>query len=305
MKIDKIRFKDIEGVCVTTEKLCLTYLPDNGGKLVSIKDKSGREWLAQDENPHYIPIRLGDSYVEGEVSGADEMFPTIDPCVCDGYEYPCHGEVCRVSHSFEESEGRAVMTYTSAECGYKYTKTVSENIDGGGCVEYTIENLRDTELPCLWALHTMFAATDGGRVFAGIGQEETIEIMFDETNRFGKRGDVLKLDGQSLISSPFVPGGEAYKYYLTDKLREGYCGYFDEKAGAGIKLSYDPNALPYLGVWMNNGGFKNMYNAAVEPCNIPYDTPVEAGKRGINFAILPKSKISFKIDIDFVSEYIF
>ncbi len=302
MKVEKVRFKDIEGICINTEKLRFTYLPDNGGKLVSIKDNWDREWLAQDENPHYIPIRLGDSYVEGEVSGADEMFPTIDPCVCNGYEYPCHGEVCRVSHSFEESEGSVVMTYASAECGYKYTKTVTENDDGGACIEYRIENMRDEKLPCLWALHTMFAAVPGGRVIAGIGNDEMVEIMFDETARLGKSGDVLKLDEQSLISSPFVSGGEAYKYYFTSKLNEGFCGYVDDKNGTGIKLSYDPEMLPYIGVWMNNGGFKNMYNAAVEPCNIPYDSPVEAGKRGIEFSIPSKGEISFKIDINFLNK---
>ncbi len=302
MKTEKIRFKDVDGICITTEKLSLVYLPDNGGKLISIKDNSGREWLCQDENPHYIPVRPGDSYVESEVSGADEMFPTIDPCVCNGYEYPCHGEVCRVSHSFEEFEGATVMTYTSAGCGYKYTKTISENFDGGACVEYRIENLRDEEIPCLWALHAMFAAVPGGRVFAGIKEDETVEIMFDETGRLGKSGDVLKLDKQSLVSSPFVSGGEAYKYYITDKLSDGYCGYYDDKACAGIKLSYDSEKMPYLGVWMNNGGFKNMYNAAVEPCNIPYDSPVNAKNRGIEFTIPAKGVLSFKIDIDYLGK---
>lgn len=300
MKTEKIKFKDVEGVCVTTDRLSLVYLPDNGGKLISIKDNSGREWMAQDENPHYIPVRLGDSYVESEVSGADEMFPTIDPCDCGGYEYPCHGEVCRVSHSYAFSDKGVVMEYASAEVGYKYKKTISETESGGVRAEYLIENLRDDELPCLWALHAMFAAVPGGRVFAGIGDDETVEIMFDETGRLGKSGDLLKLDAKSLVSSEFVPGGEAYKYYLTNKLREGYCGYFDDAAGAGIKLSYDAEKLPYLGVWMNNGGFKNMYNAAVEPCNIPYDSPVEAGKRGMKFSIPPKGNFSFKIDVEFI-----
>ncbi len=302
MQVNKTRFKDVEGVCVTTEKLSLTYLPGNGGKLISIKDNSGREWLAQDKNPHYVPIRMGGSYVEGEVSGADEMFPTIDPCTCNGYEYPCHGEVCRVSHNLEVSGEMAVMEYTSAERGYKYSKTVSENADGGVCAEYRIENQRKEELPCLWALHTMFAAVPGGRVIAGISNDETVEIMFDETARLGKTGDVLKLDEQSLVSAPFVPGGEAYKYYFTNKLSEGFCGYVDDEKGTGIKLSYDLEMLPYLGVWMNNGGFKNMYNAAVEPCNIPYDSPVAAGRRGIEFFIPPRGEISFKIDINFLGE---
>ena len=53
---------------------------------------------------------------------------------------------------------------------------------------------------------------------------------------------------------------------------------------------------------MNDGGFKNMHSATIEPCNIPYDSPENAKKRGIEFSILPKEKMNFKIVMKIINE---
>ena len=140
MDIKTVAFKDVEGILCDTGKLRAIYLPRYGGKLVSLKDFQGREWLAQDKNTKYIPPRIGSSYVECEVSGADDMFPTIDPCCCNGKVYPCHGEVCRVEHKDKVYEDFLEMKYSSLELGYYYKKTIFGGNDDEIVVKYTIKN---------------------------------------------------------------------------------------------------------------------------------------------------------------------
>ena len=155
MEFEKSLFKDVLSVTVKSKELEAVFLPENGGKLVSLKDNiSNTEWLAQDKNPHYIAQTMEGAYVDAEVSGADEMFPTIDPCVVNGKSYPCHGEVCRVSHNYYVIEDKLVIEYSSKELEYDYKKIISENKDGSLNIKYEIKNLSDSNLPCMIKLFT-------------------------------------------------------------------------------------------------------------------------------------------------------
>ncbi len=303
MKIERVKFKDVEGVRVSTKSLEAIYLPQYGGKLVSLKDTdSKQEWLAQDKNEKYIPQTIDGSYIESEVSAADEMFPTIDPCVKNGLEYPCHGEVCRVAHREKIEPDALEMEYQSQELGYIYTKKVTCDEGDGLIVKYTIENKNSFDFPCLWALHLMFDAQEGGKIIGGFEDNDKVEIIFDDRNHFGKKGDILPISDRLLTSGEYRESGDAYKYYILNSLKEGYCGYYREDIKKGIKLSYDKNILPYLGVWINDGGFKDMHSAAGEPCNLPYDSPENAEKRGFGFILKPEEKLEFVIKFEIISK---
>ena len=63
----------------------------------------------------------------------------------------------------------------------------------------------------------------------------------------------------------------------------------------GIALEFDSGKIPFLGVWMNNGGFKNMHSAALEPCTLPFDSPVDAEKRGNTLMLYKGDRYSFKV----------
>lgn len=300
MNIKTVAFKDVDGILCDTGKLKALYLPKYGGKLVSLRDFEEREWLAQDENTSYIPPRPESSYVECEVSGADEMFPTIDPCLWNGKEYPCHGEVCRVEHEYKICENSLEMEYNSKELGYSYKKTISEGASGEISVKYDIKNTAAEDMPCFWALHLMFAAVEGGEVFADYDVGDTAEIMFDDTKKYGLRGSIINVSDEHLTSKSV--NGEAYKFYYLPRIKNGVCGYFDKKSQKGIELRFDSKKIPFFGVWMNNGGFKNMYSAAIEPCTLPFDTPVEAQKRGVELTLKPGEEYSFELYFDVLLE---
>lgn len=300
-KIEYSKFKDTDAVKFETLKFRALFLPYNGGKLASLVDvKTGKELLAQDENPHYIPQTLSGEYVKSEVSGADDMFPTIDPCrVGLGNKlYPCHGEVCRVAHKLRLEDGFFETEYVSKELGYKYTKKITADEGGAIVVSYVISNETPYDLPCLWAMHFMIAAVKGGEVLTPYTDGSLGEIMFDEKSEFGKGGDSVATNRKMLLSGEFSKEGNAYKFYYTQPLKNGICGYYNPLTDKTLTLNYDKDKIPYLGVWMNNGMFKNMYNAAIEPCTVPFDSPANAESRGYTCTIEKNKKISFDITID-------
>ena len=66
---------------------------------------------------------------------------------------------------------------------------------------------------------------------------------------------------------------------------------------AGINVGPDERKLPYLGIWMNNGEFQDIYTITPEPCTVPFDAPDRAAKRGITSVIAPREHFSFEIKI--------
>jgi len=297
LEIINSSFKDVSSVVVKCKKFDATFLPENGGKLVSVKDKSNIEWLSQDKNPKYIPQTKDGVYIDAEVSGADEMFPTIDPCIVSGNSYPCHGEACRASHGYHIDANKLVIEYSSSELKYDYKKIISENADGSLNIKYEIKNKGDSDFPCIWAFHMMFSSDEGGYAFAALPDIAFGEIMFDDTKRFGKRGDIIAIKKEHFTSGKYQKNGDAYKYYITKPLVKGFCGYWRNDVKSCLKLTYDAKKLPYLGVWINDGGFKEIHSTAVEPCNIPYDSIENAKKHGYEFSIPSKAVFEFEINL--------
>lgn len=304
MKISKTTYKSIEAIECETQTIKAVFLPKNGCRLQSVVDKqSGKEFMALDSDPIFKPQFLGGNYVEGDVSGCDDMFPTIDPMSFDfgerkGKEYPCHGEVCRVCHDLTLSENGLSTFYHSDQLDYDYKKTVTEGEDGGIKISYEITNTGSDDFRCMWAAHFMAAAEEGGYAVTPYKDGDMAEIMFDEDGQFGNRGDVFPVPKTALVSAKYGKDANAYKFFYLDKLSDGKVGYFIPSAGKAVTIKFDKDKLPYIGVWVNNGRFKEMYNIAMEIATSPFDKPQTAIERGIDFKISPSETFKFDITVN-------
>src|SRR5712691_10448817 len=83
--------------------------PVVGAKIVSIFDKkANHEWLLPPANRPFQAVSYGASFVEQDMSGWDEMFPTIEPCAYpvpgpfEGAKLPDHGEVWSLPWGLED-----------------------------------------------------------------------------------------------------------------------------------------------------------------------------------------------------------
>jgi hypothetical protein len=293
-------YKDVNAVCIDTGRSRALFLPDHGAKMASlIDDASGMELLVQNGSVRYKAVRLGDSYTEGECSAFDDMFPTIDPVmpaagIRKDIEYCDHGEACRSHFDMDITGNRLEMSYTSQRLKYRYAKTVSGDRDGSVNIRYVIENLTGEAFPILWAGHCMVNASEGGMVITPFKDCAEAKIIFDETCGYGAPGSEVRPGREMLTSGRYGSDGNTYKFYYTGRIPEGYAGYRFLKEGRTIYLSYDKDKLPYLGIWVNNGRFKGMYNVAVEPSTCCGDTPDMSGS---GMSIGPGGKFTFDLNI--------
>jgi len=303
MSVRETTYRDVRALEVDSGKVKALLLPDNGARFISLIDaESGREWMASESGEHYKPIREQTSYIEGDVCGMDDMFPTIDPEIAPveggvraGVEYNDHGEVCRHGFDWELKDGKAVMTFVSSRLAYRYVKTCYAGKDGEILFDYHIENLSDDPFPFLWAGHCMLAHAEGGRVELPYGEGEQGEICFDEDGEYGVRGDRITVTGEMLVSRKFTPEGNAYKFYYLNPTPKGEIRY--RVGDRAFVMEYDKDIMPYVGIWMNNGKFKGFPCATPEPCTVAFDKVSEGEKRGMRSVIPPRGCFDFTLKI--------
>jgi hypothetical protein len=72
------------------------------------------------------------------------------------------------------------------------------------------------------------------------------------------------------------PDGLSADKLFAGPLREGVCGLFRPSLGEGLRLRFDPAALPYLGIWICHGawpagGGRKQHTVALEPTTCDRD----------------------------------
>lgn len=275
-------YKDRPAVRVTTAALSALFLPEDGGKLVSVTAcRDGFEFLCQNPAAFYAPLAYDGSYVASECASWDDMFPTIDPYTPDageyaGVTYPDHGEICRLPMETEMGPDRLVMAADSRLFAIRFEKAVSIEEDGALALTYTIENHGREDFPYIWAAHCMLKGADDLVVRTPYAEDAPVAYMFGPDGR-------ESLPRNRLMG--YAPGtGAAYKYYYTEPTACGFVGAEYTASGHTFEMDYrgraDTAAIPYIGIWINNGSFRSLYNIALECASAPYDAPDRAMAKG-------------------------
>lgn len=290
-------YKNRPAVIVETKILRATFLHEDGAKLASlIRLDTFEELLAVKKGENYERLTYDGSYVDSECSGFDDMFPTVDEYTPEsgsykGVTYPDHGETCRIPYDITLSENEVIFTANSKRFPIRYEKivTVEENAVK---ISYSIKNDGKAPFKFLWAGHIMLKGSNDTVVLTPFNDNDEIEFMF-----CGECNDKNALPKNRLLG--YSPTGVAYKFYYVKPIPNGYFGL---KYGDGSKLNftYDNKKLPYLGLWLNNGEFQNLYTITPEPCTLPYDRIDRAEKRKLSSEINGESQFNFDIKISLI-----
>ena len=284
-------YKDRPAIGVKAGRLTARFLPEDGGKMASLTDEKGFEYLAQAKGETYQSLTPDGEFIHSECSSFDDMFPTIDPYTAEqgafaGIPYPDHGEICRLPWEVQLGEREVTFLCRSRLFKTVFRKTVREE-NGSLAVHYRIENGYDEPYPYLWAAHCMLAGEEGAVVSTAYPDDAPIRKMFGS-----QEPEAMKRDG--LVAHDPV-NGLAYKFYYTDPIPRGEVSYHYPSTGRTLRLDYDGDKIPWLGVWINNGSFKGMYNVALEIATAPYDSPAEAMKAKACSYLPAGGEVSFSL----------
>jgi hypothetical protein len=281
--ITESRYKDVRSIVLSSEVLAVTVLPDHGSKIASLLHKpTGVEHLYQLKGQYFRKAPYGATYGDGEPSGFDEMFPTITECFCDLYPWtgtvmPDHGEVWSLPWQFEPSSASLRLWVHGIRFPYVLFKEISFAAPNTIRLQYRVENPCAVPFPAMWAAHPLFNTTPGSRIILPRSARHIMNtVPGPALGGYGGRFDyplAKTADGTEWdLSRMGANAGKLFfKYFFTDELKEGFAIIHDPDSLETLALIWPVDQVPYLGMWVNEGGWEGQFNVAPEPCTAPFD----------------------------------
>ena len=311
VKIFPSQYKDQRAMSVESGKIVAQFLPAVGSKMCSLVYKPlNLELLVQRPNPRYLLAPYDGDYVgQGECSGFDEMFPSIDKCFYEGYPWrgtpiPDHGEVWSIEWNCAAENDRLHFATFGVRFPYKLEKWVSFHGDNVLHTDYRVTNLSDFDLDFMWAAHPMFYLEEGAelRLPAGVQQVVTTLSFTGSLGRYGDEFDwpIARLpDGQMRDLRRIRPktACDAEKYFVKGKLPEGWCALTFPRSDLTLTLSFPVETVPYLAILPNAGGWQDLYNIFLEPATAAFDRLDVARLRGECSTVKARSTYEWHLDI--------
>ena len=300
-EISPITWHTFDALALDSAEMRVVLVPELGGKIVSIFDRTcQREWLVPSlRTPRRIVY--GASFVEQDMSGWDEMFPTIVPCTVDGIAYPDHGEVWALPWRVEQAAGEVVLAVNGMAWPYSFSRSAALVSPRILELSYRLKNNAGTPFPCLWAAHPQFAATPATRIALPAGTEVINVIAYDPVwGSAGERHPWPKARGGDgavwdLARVRPAENHTCRKFYLPPEQPVSEVALVDEGKGCLLRMSWSSAELPYLGLWVDEGMYHHLPVAAPEPSNGYYDGLDRAIHNGRVLLLAPGEEQRWKL----------
>ncbi len=284
MRISETTYKDQRAIQLESDQARFVFVPDTGAGMVSAYSKAlNKEYLVQRPEAAYLRQPFDGAYVDGECSGLDDMFPTIDRCAYERFPWTGtmladHGEVWNLPCRVERTDACVQFSCYGVRLPYVLHKTVTMPAENVALLSYRAENPTHFDMDFLWAGHTMVVAEPGLRLHVPPDCQRGVAV-FTNTGRIGGYGNrfdyPVYTDSHGIqrnVSQMTERLGNCEKYYFEHKLQKGWCAV-SYPAGDVFALSFTAKTVPYLGILHNEGDFRGLYNIFLEPCTCAFDRP--------------------------------
>jgi galactose mutarotase-like enzyme len=262
-------------------------VPDLGAKLVSLIDKRTQlEWLVGPGDRPFKKVSYGANFVDQDMSGWDEMFPTIVACEYPapgkqiGTPLPDHGEVWPLSWIVEPAgperlrvsvKGKALQYRLTRTLGYRATDTLQ--------MDYELENLGQERMPYIWAAHPQFVCGDEAEIVLPSQVKEVCNTIpaewgWGEPETRFDWPETLSVDGQRVRIDRIGPAtlNQVRKFFVVPETSVSWAGLIRQPVKNWLRLDWDPYLVPYLGVWIDEGLLSHESVGALEPMTGFYDS---------------------------------
>ena len=291
----------VEAWTLASPDLTVTMVPTMGAKIVSLLDRhTEAEWLIDPGRRPFRPVAYGAPFQEQDMSGWDEMFPTIVACpypgsgVHHGASLPDHGEAWTLPWQIAQAgEDSLTLTMEGYALPYQLTRTADCPEPATLRLRYTLNNMGSEPMPYLWAAHPQFTCGPDGQVVLPPDITEVINTIPESSGwgppetRFGWPA-ATGLNGlperTDLVGPPTLK--RARKFFALPHMRPTWAAVLRRDSGQWVRFEWDSQQLPYLGLWVDEGSLNHDSVATPEPTTAWYDDLALAYSKG-QVAILP------------------
>jgi galactose mutarotase-like enzyme len=285
--LDQTTWHGMRAWTLESEYLRTVVVPEMGAKLVSLFDKRNQlEWLVDPGSRPFKLVPYGAAFENQDMSGWDEMFPTIVACAYpgDGEKFgvplPDHGEVWAMPWEHEPATpGELKVSVVGKALPYRLTRTLSYSEATTLKMQYELNNLGQKRIAYIWAAHPQFTCGDQAEIKLPPKVTEVCNTIpadwgwGEPETRFGWP-QALSIDGNIVRIDRTGPAslGQARKFFVLPETPVGSVGLVRHPSGDWLRLDWDPAEVPYLGIWVDEGALNHTTVTALEPTTGFYDS---------------------------------
>lgn len=303
-------FKGFHSIVMENEELSAVIIPELGSKMASLKSKkTGREFLYQTAWESFKKPSYASNFESYDLSGFDEMFPTILECPYPNYPWkgvmlPDHGEVWSLPWEYSIQMDEINLWTYGVRMPYKLSKTLRFARHNVIRLEYTLENLTCMEMQYIWCAHILKGCTTDTEILfpSCVTRIMTTKAFSDRLGDYGAihtwpatkdiSGNVYELNKVNSRET-----GKCEKFYAYDRLTEGWCAIHHRDTDEVLGLSFPVLKIPYLGLWISEGGLNGHYHVALEPASGSFDRVDSASQWNRISKIKGKCKCGWYLNI--------
>ena len=293
-------YEGFAAVRIETAAWRAIVLPTLGAKVISlVAQATGEEWLWREPGRSLRAATYGAAFSDYDISGWDECFPGIGagpyPEASWTANIPDHGELWTRPWSYEVASDGLRTFIDGVHFPYSFERRISATAEGALVLTYTVKNHHAAPMYYVWAAHPLFRVSPGMALVLPEGTSVVVDF-----SKHGRLGGLLArhvwpttsdTHGNSVDLSTIVgpTHDTADKLYAVD-MRAGWSALHDTTSGDYLALTFDIAQIPYLGIWINQGGWPldapPSFNVALEPCSGYPDQLDIARERGAT-GVLP------------------
>ncbi|KLO24673.1 MULTISPECIES: hypothetical protein [unclassified Marinitoga] len=282
-------------ICLENNFISLKLFPDLGAKIASIFYKPQSFEVLFRTTEYKLP-KYGDPFENYDTSGIDEMFPNVDKGKYPFEEYfgeilPDHGELWSIPWNCYKKNNNIHCEVISPKFNYIFKRTI--HLEKNKIfLAYSVKNLSNNIFRGFWTFHGLIAIDENSEIILNVKKV----INVHKSKFLGNVENICSYpEYNNYRLNKFLPKSSknTEKFYLIDKVTSAGLTLNNNKLLYTIEFP----EIPYLGIWKNEGGFKNQFNCALEPSNGFYDSLEIAKKyqKILTFQPFEEKKWDFRI----------
>jgi hypothetical protein len=271
LSIEKSIVLDSKAFVLQNDYIRAVIAPGTGGRIQSLIYKP-----TETEFAWHCPNDPGKPGEELNAGGFFDCIPTCDPCNFKGKKLPIGGEVSLMPWKIRKVERTRDHVKLSMEARCRiYPLLVRKEVSLEEkrpvlVLRYEVRNLSGESLEYHYSAHNTISVSPWFRIFL---PKEVTKLKLGYTGRFGKAGDEInwpwavdRKNGNRIdLSKVADPCEKTMENLYTSKLSQRWCAAVNQSRMEAIGFTWEGEALQYLNVCTNYGGWRDYYFIALEP----------------------------------------
>jgi hypothetical protein len=174
-------------------------------------------------------------------------------------------------------------------------------------LDYDLYNLSDEPTNWLWSAHPLLRVDAGDHVVLP-DEVNQVTVEYSAAGLFESNTSIIWPNARSIsgvmtdLSKVAEKDGSTAHKLFARMNKAGWAALYRHRIGQGLVIRFDPNSLPYLGIWISLGAWpetgKKQYTVALEPTTSNSDSLASAQGNGTARCLDARTHCRWRVELE-------